>query len=92
MKLVFFNKRSGAVVMSPDSERIDAAVVAGVGSTLHSAQLYFLFLPIYIYIHSLNMPDASLRVALLNIFFLFSLKNTSKVNSHYLFHYISFRN
>ena len=27
----FFSKRSGAVVMSPDSEGLDAAVVAGVG-------------------------------------------------------------
>ena len=33
MKLVF-NKRSGAVVMSPDSEGLGAAVVAGVGSKL----------------------------------------------------------
>ena len=33
MKLVF-NKRSGAVVMSPDSEGLGAAVVAGVGSSL----------------------------------------------------------
>ena len=33
MKLVL-NKRSGAVVMSPDSEGLDAAVVAGVGSNL----------------------------------------------------------
>ena len=29
-----FNKRSGAVAMSPDSEGLGAAVVAGVGSTL----------------------------------------------------------
>ena len=35
MKLVFFfNKRSGAVVMSPDSEGLCAAVVAGVDSNL----------------------------------------------------------
>ena len=33
MKLVF-NKPSGAVVMSPDSEGLGAAVVAGVGSNL----------------------------------------------------------
>ena len=33
MKLVF-NKRSGAVVMSPDSEGLGAAAVAGVGSNL----------------------------------------------------------
>ena len=33
MKLVF-NKRSGAVVMSPDSEWLGAAIVAGVGSNL----------------------------------------------------------
>ena len=31
---LFFNKRSGAVVMSPDSEGLGAAVVAGVGSSL----------------------------------------------------------
>ena len=31
---LFFNKRSGAVVMSPDSEGLSAAVVAGVGSSL----------------------------------------------------------
>ena len=31
---VVFNKRSGAVAMSPDSEGLGAAVVAGVGSTL----------------------------------------------------------
>ena len=34
MKLVFFNKRNGAVVMSPDCEGLGAAVVAGVGSNL----------------------------------------------------------
>ena len=31
---LFFNKRSGAVVMSPDSEGLGAAVVAGVGASL----------------------------------------------------------
>ena len=31
---LFLNKRSGAVVMSPDSEGLGAAVVAGVGSSL----------------------------------------------------------
>ena len=30
----FFNKHSGAVVMSPDSEGIGAAIEAGVGSNL----------------------------------------------------------
>ena len=55
MKLVF-NKRSGAVVMTPDSEGLGAAVVAGMGSKPHSAQWYFIFLSlslslsIYIYI------------------------------------------
>ena len=49
MKLVF-NKRSGAVVMTPDSEGLGAAVVAGVGSKPHSTQWYFIFLPIYIYV------------------------------------------
>ena len=34
MQLVFKNKRSGAVVMSPDSEGLGAAVEAGVGSSL----------------------------------------------------------
>ena len=29
-----FNKRSGAVVMSPDSEGLDASVAAGVSSNL----------------------------------------------------------
>ena len=33
MKLVF-NKRSGAVVMFPDSEGLGAALVAGVGTNL----------------------------------------------------------
>ena len=33
MKLVF-KKRSGAVVMSPDSERLGAAIEVGVGSNL----------------------------------------------------------
>ena len=46
-----FNKRSGAVVMSPDYEWLGAAVVAGVGSNLTQAQWYFIFLPIYIYIY-----------------------------------------
>ena len=32
--LFFFNKRSGAVVMSPDSEGLSAAIVADVGSNL----------------------------------------------------------
>ena len=31
---LFFNKRSGAVVMSPDSEGLGASVLAGVGSNL----------------------------------------------------------
>ena len=31
---LIFNKRSGAVVMSPNSEGLGAAVVAGVGSNL----------------------------------------------------------
>ena len=31
---LFLNKRSGAVVMFPDSEGLGAAVVAGVGSSL----------------------------------------------------------
>ena len=34
---MFFNKRSGAVVMSPDSEGLGAAVVAGVGSSLNQS-------------------------------------------------------
>ena len=38
--VMVFNKRSGVVVMSPDSESIGAAVVAGVGSNL-TAQWFF---------------------------------------------------
>ena len=40
---LFFNKRSGAVVMSPDSEGQGAAVVTGVGSNLthYSGISYF---------------------------------------------------
>ena len=33
-EIYFFNKRSGAVVMSPDSEGLGAAVVDGVSSNL----------------------------------------------------------
>ena len=32
--------------MTPDSEGLGAAVVAGVGSKPHSVQWYFIFLPI----------------------------------------------
>ena len=35
--------------MIPDSEGLGAAVVAGVGSKPHSAQWYFIFLPIHIF-------------------------------------------
>ena len=42
---LFLNKRSGAVIMSPDSEWLVAAVVAGVGSNL-----YFFLPTIYMYI------------------------------------------
>ena len=45
MKLAF-NKRSSAVGMSPDSERLGAAVEVGVGSNL-TAQRYFIFLNIH---------------------------------------------
>ena len=47
MKLVF-NKRSGAVVKSPDSEGLGAAAVAGVGSNLTQPGgiSYFIFLTI----------------------------------------------
>ena len=47
---LFLNKRSGSVVMSPDSEGLGAAVVAGVGSSLTQSSgisyfcLYTLFL------------------------------------------------
>ena len=45
---MFFNKRSGAVVMSPDSEGLDAAVVAGVGSSLtQSSGISYFSLYIY---------------------------------------------
>ena len=45
-----FNKRSGAVVMSPDSEGLGAAVVAGVGSSLTQSSGISYF-SLYIYIH-----------------------------------------
>ena len=48
---LFFNKRSGAVIMSPDSEGLGAAVVAGVGSSLtQSSGISYFSLYIYIYI------------------------------------------
>ena len=46
---LFNNKRSGAVGLTPDSEGLGAAVVAGVGSKPHSVQWYFIFLPIAAY-------------------------------------------
>ena len=51
---LFFNKRSGAVVMSPDSEGLGAAVVARVGSNLTqpSGISYFSF---YLYIYNQNL-------------------------------------
>ena len=48
MKLVI-NKRSGTVVMSPDSGWLGAAVVVGVGSNLTQAQWYFIFLPVHFF-------------------------------------------
>ena len=54
--LYVFNKRSGAVVMSPESEGLGAAVVAGVGSNLDQPSgisyfsLYTFFLK---YLHQL---------------------------------------
>ena len=48
---LFFNKRSGAVVMSPVPEGLDAAVVAGVGSSL-TVQWYFIFPPQYTFFWS----------------------------------------
>ena len=50
MKLVF-NKHSGAVVMSPDSEGLVDAVVAGVGSSTQSSGIFYIFSYIYIYIY-----------------------------------------
>ena len=47
--LFFFNKRSGAVVMSPDSEGLGAAVVAGVAPSLTQSSGISYF-PLYIYI------------------------------------------
>ena len=57
MKLVF-NKRSGAVVMSPDSEGRGAAVVAGVGSNLTqpSGISYF---SLYMYVCFRSLPLSS---------------------------------
>ena len=50
MELVF-NKRSGAVVMSPDSEGLGAAVVAGVGSnvTQPSGMYVCMYVCMYVY-------------------------------------------
>ena len=49
----FFNKRSGAVVMSPDSEGLGAAVIAGVGRNLtQPSRISYLSLYIYISIYS----------------------------------------
>ena len=42
---MFFNKRSGEVVMSPDSEGLGVAVVASVGSSLNqSSGISYFFL------------------------------------------------
>ena len=47
MKLVF-NKRSGVVVMSPESEGLGVAAVAGVGSNLtQSSGISYFFLYIF---------------------------------------------
>ena len=40
--------------MTPNSEGLGAAVVAGVGSKPHSVQWYFIFLPIHIFLKSLH--------------------------------------
>ena len=53
MKLVF-SKRSGAIVMTPNSEGPGVAVVAGVGSKPHSVQWYFIFLPIHFFLKYLH--------------------------------------
>ena len=50
MKLVF-NKRSGAVVMSPDSEGLGAAVVAGVSSRLTQSNVFHISLYTFISRH-----------------------------------------
>ena len=53
MKLVF-NKRSGVVVMSPDSEGLGAAIVAGAGSNLTQpcGILYFFLYTFFLkYLH-----------------------------------------
>ena len=55
MKLVF-NKRSGAVVMSPDFDELGAAVIAGVESNLTQLSgISYFSLNIYIYIYKLYM-------------------------------------
>ena len=48
-EICFFNKRSGAVVMSSDSEGLGAAVFAGVGSNLTqpSGISYFYLYPFF---------------------------------------------
>ena len=48
---LFFNKLSGAVVMSPDSEGLGAAVVAGVGSNL-TQPCGILYFSLYIFFWS----------------------------------------
>ena len=50
---LFFNKRSGAVVVSPDSEWLGAAVVAGVGSNLTQPS-GFKFLPLHFFLKYLH--------------------------------------
>ena len=76
MKLVF-NKRSGTVVMSPDSEGLAAAVVAGVGSSLTSfhisSYIYMLciyFMNLYIYIYAIYIFHESLYIYMLCIYFM----------------------
>ena len=65
---LFFNKRSGAVVMTPDSEGLGAAVVAGVGSKPHSAQWYFIFLPIHFFLKYLHQYWSWAEILCLSLF------------------------
>ena len=48
LEICFLNKRSGAAVMSPESEGLGAAVVPGVGSN-HSQPSGIFYFSLYIF-------------------------------------------
>ena len=49
---MFYNKRSGAVVMSPDFEGLGAAVVVGVGANLTQSPVVFHISPCILFFWS----------------------------------------